>query len=69
MEAYKCDRCGSFYEEASLSKSKKSKEYFDIKVLTYEGYIGSHGSPTGSMDLCPKCKEELVKFLNLEKKS
>lgn len=57
-KAYKCDRCGEFYEP-----QKQEKGYFDIyEVITTGGHL-EHDKK----DICPACQKELAEWLNLER--
>lgn len=60
MVAKKCDRCGSYYDTAfenpveALARSLASVLYGNELLEKIESCV----------DLCPKCAEELVNWLN-----
>lgn len=53
--AYKCDRCGEFYEPQEQEKG-------DFGI--YE--IGEFFAPN-EKDICPACRKELAEWWNLER--
>lgn len=57
--AYKCDRCGEFYEPQKLEKGD-----FDIAEIIAEdcGYY-KHDKK----DLCPVCQKKFAEWWNLER--
>ena len=67
MDVKKCDRCGKYYEfykrAQRNSDSKKIKQLLEIPrnglKLMYNNLYGSN-----TIDLCPECFEELIKWLD-----
>lgn len=56
--AYKCDRCGEFYEP-----QKQVIGDFDISEIIAEGGYYEHDKK----DLCPVCQKEFAEWWNLER--
>lgn len=57
-KAYKCDRCGNFFEKDKfVSPIMVCKEYHILSYLEQERY-----------DLCPECQKELEAFVHYERK-
>ena len=56
-KAYKCDRCGKFYEENIISHENE-RRYLVTKNAKGDGMIREH-----DFDLCGECQEMLEKFL------
>ena len=56
-KAYKCDRCGKFYEENIISHENE-RRYLVTKNVNGDGMIREH-----DFDLCGDCQTELEKFL------
>ena len=62
-DAKKCDRCGTLYED-------HKQEYF-ITHLEYTGKLPPFHpyEAIPRKDLCPKCYQELLEFLNVKKET
>lgn len=58
--AYKCDRCGEFYEP-----KKKEKGDFGIYEIISTGEWGL--SSPNEKDICPACRKKLAEWWNLER--
>ena len=56
-KAYKCDRCGRFYEENIISHENE-RRYLVTKNIKGDGMIREH-----DFDLCGDCQDALEKFL------
>ena len=56
-KAYKCDRCGRFYEEDIISHENE-RRYLVTKNVKGDGMIREH-----DFDLCGDCQCMLEKFL------
>ena len=56
-KAYKCDRCGRFYEENIISHENE-RRYLVTKNVKGDGMIREH-----DFDLCGDCQCMLEKFL------
>ena len=56
-KAYKCDRCGKFYEENIISHENE-RRYLVTKNVKGDGMIREH-----DFDLCGDCQDALEKFL------
>lgn len=54
--AYKCDRCGEFYEPQEQEKGD-----FGIYEIT-GGFLNPN-----EKDICPACRKELAEWWNLER--
>lgn len=54
MKAYKCDKCGQYYNEPLKSK------WYGVRIGFLR--IGDDGIYTG-YDLCGKCMKKLITFL------
>ena len=61
--AKKCDRCEKFYEEYN---TKKDRDNINGIVTANIDFDGSYFS-NKIIDLCPKCKDEFIEWLNLNK--
>ena len=62
-EAYKCDRCGSFYTfDDPDSRPSVIKRYIVSGVC----FISMKGDIHHEMDLCSKCANKIVRFLKNE---
>ncbi len=57
-KAYKCDRCGEYFET-----QRKSVGNFDIHEIIAEGGLYADDKK----DLCPVCQKELAEWWNLER--
>lgn len=55
MQAYKCDRCGGFYEERPVEVLSEISRIFDRHVY---GIAFECTSRTYSLDLCSDCLAE-----------
>lgn len=55
MQAKKCDRCGTFYEQATHNNRC---DYFQI----YKNNLST--ASTCLMDLCTNCEKDLTKWFN-----
>lgn len=63
-KAIKCDRCGDFYEHYCMGYI--GNQINGIRIIkTNADYSYSWNIRT--LDLCPKCCEELIKWLGDEK--
>ena len=69
MIAYKCDRCGKYYEEYKKDlydlperfvddRFKRNCDYVDGIIIYSKDGISKH------IDLCSECMEELMAFLD-----
>ena len=56
--AYKCDRCGEFYEP-----QKQEKGDFGLYELISTGGLLT----PNEKDICPTCRKELAEWWNLER--
>ena len=64
MNAYKCDRCGKFYDELDNEKRVTINGKFAPMYLR----LGSRDTQTKWKDLCPDCMNELMFwFYNIPK--
>lgn len=61
-KAMKCDRCGDFYEHYRMGYMGKYINGISLANTTKGEYIN-----LCMFDLCPKCCEELIKWLGDEK--
>ena len=61
--AYKCDRCRKLYEgyDQNLNPIKDHTEDYILEVMKIRPYSNAHNM---KYDLCPKCYEELAKFMD-----
>lgn len=55
--AYKCDRCGAYYDDANKSNNKTVYEYF----------TGTTARTKRGGDLCHVCSEKFAKWWNKPK--
>lgn len=62
-KAMKCDRCGDFYEHYRMGYMGDYINGISLDNITKDGYPIS----MRMFDLCPKCCEELIKWLGDEK--
>ena len=53
--AYQCDRCKVYFSEKNVDGSEYP--YIVNKGKTDDNYI---------LDLCPNCKEKLIKFISVK---
>lgn len=58
--AYKCDRCGRFYEVNLDTKDK-------AEVTVFCNYNGIPQVCKDTLDLCIDCQDKLIDFLNYYK--
>ena len=56
MKAYKCDRCGEFYDKEATSI--QSGNYYVLK--------NPHNA-SSKLDLCPKCQREINECMDIYK--
>lgn len=57
-KAYKCDRCGEYYEQR-----KEEKGDFGIfEIISTAGILAPD-----EKDMCPACQKELAEWWNLER--
>ena len=63
MQAMKCDRCGSYYEMQSDSKSGSASG-----MMALYTYVSGAKFNKQTCDLCPKCLKEIKDFVNRENK-
>lgn len=61
-KAIKCDRCGDFYEHYRMGYMGKYINGISLANTTKDGYR----IPMRIFDICPKCCEELIKWLGDE---
>lgn len=61
MKAYKCDRCGKYYE------LEEGKLYYYLGVDINSEHIAKDEKVT-FMDLCPKCAESFLKWRDRSRK-
>ena len=54
MEAYKCDRCGNYYEV-----NNNNSFSYTIRKKNVSG-------PTTAIDLCDKCKKEFINWMGTD---
>lgn len=59
MNAYKCDRCGKFYDNHDTKKRVTIKG----KFMPICFRLGNHNTEDAWMDLCPDCMNEFVSWL------
>ncbi len=64
MEAYKCDRCGSFYTENARKVSDMTGDFIGGCATLTAG-----GSRDKRFDLCDDCVSDLLIFLKCEEES
>lgn len=74
MIAYKCDRCGKYYEEYKKDLYDLSERFIDDGLKRKGDYVdgiiissnknGQCGGVSKHIDLCPECMEELMAFLD-----
>lgn len=62
-EAKKCDRCGTLYEDHKVEYLIIRLEYTGIRTP----FPRDQAIPR--KDLCPKCYQELLEFLNVKKET
>lgn len=71
-EARKCDRCGMLYDQVcepkidAITNSRVIDILKDDEYVPYITGLRVHAYLKGSsevVDLCPKCREDFVKFL------
>lgn len=63
MKAYKCDRCGSLYEEyrtIELDQRPKNHTTFSATTLIL---LNLESRSVGSYDLCPNCMRKVLTML------
>ena len=58
MNAYKCDRCGKFYDKLDAKKRVTIKGKFTPMYFR----LGSSNIEAAWMDLCPDCMNALVSW-------
>lgn len=74
MIAYKCDRCGKYYEEYEKDLYDLPERHIDDGLKRKSDYVdgiiicsnknGQCGGISKNIDLCPECMEELIAFLD-----
>ena len=74
MIAYKCDRCGKYYEEYKKDLYNLPERFIDDGLKRKGDYVdgiiissnknGQCGGVSKHIDLCPECMEELMAFLD-----
>ena len=74
MIAYKCDRCGKYYEEYKKDLYDLPERHIDDGLKRKGDYVdgiiicsnknGQCGGMSKHIDLCPECMEELMDFLD-----
>lgn len=62
MDAKKCDRCGKYFSESTISCKGK----FNVAGVAFVGE-DRWTDVSQAIDLCDDCIEELLKFLKIEK--
>lgn len=64
MEAYKCDKCGRFYDHYSGVKVEKPAAPLLDKANSLVLYKrdGIKGDRSRMLDLCPECMAELLSW-------
>lgn len=60
--AFKCDVCGTYFENDTYPFLKRSG--FKLNTLIF-GIRGGGLSGSVTFDLCPECKDKVVKFLRI----
>ncbi len=67
--AYKCDRCGTFYDSSDIFKYDGTE---DSEAWRYTLVKDCHPYPDHNIDLCPACKvmlyEWIIEYDELNKK-
>lgn len=58
MDAKKCDRCGSYYDNDECAETEESST--NITVASYKCSKG----PINIHDLCPDCAKKLYKWFS-----
>lgn len=55
MEAFKCDRCGAYYDRADIpfTDGINPRKVYEV-----------YGATERKLDLCPNCIKELTTFMN-----
>ena len=67
MKAYKCDRCGSLYEEyRTIEIDQRPKNHVTFSATTLILY-NSDSLCVGSYDLCPNCMRKVLTMLRENK--
>ena len=75
MRAYKCDRCGEYYDEYKIDTDDLPETLIDpiekrrgdyVNGLMLQGCNSNMGIRGNSrhIDLCPECMEKLISFLD-----
>ena len=74
MIAYKCDRCGKYYEEYKKDLYNLPERFIDDGLKRKGDYVdgiiicsnknGQFDGMSKHIDLCPECMEELMAFLD-----
>jgi len=66
--AYKCDRCGQYYDYYADAKDTKPDEFAGKKIhinsisANFKSRIDSYNDVT--VEICPSCKESFLKWWN-----
>lgn len=74
MIAYKCDRCGKYYEEYKKDIYDLPERFVDDRFKRKDDYVdgiiicsnknGQCDGMSKHIDLCPECMEKLISFLD-----
>ena len=62
MKAFKCDRCGKFYDNNNEDYFKKENEHLRLLLIK-----DCHPYQEMKYDLCNECKKSLSEWLNTYK--
>ena len=61
--ARKCDRCGGFY----IPETRKANGYDCNAITTVQRNLSNNYCQNECYDLCPKCLDSFIKWLNNDK--
>ena len=66
-EAYKCDRCGSYFTNKDFGEDWLYQHPIDTEKAFDMVYLGGTHRQKVAIDLCPKCAKEFNDWLNTYK--
>lgn len=64
MNAFKCDRCGKYYEHYTMKyEPREFVCYYNNIIFLGKRSVGCDGNITTSFDLCPECMEYFMNWI------